>query len=175
MGYTHYWAYPPTDPVWARAWPEVVRSTHVIIAHARRAGIDIAGPDGHGGALAREAEGVAFNGAAVAGLHGAPFQLLAPLPHLPGRQPTATAYCTTSGKPYDAAVAALLLRCRLLLPGTFRIASDGRWDTEWARGAMTQPGQPLSASARGICGEVFINSYPVSSPLSTIRDVLGPR
>ncbi|NUT34499.1 MAG: hypothetical protein HOV79_15635 [Hamadaea sp.] len=39
-------------------------------------------------------------------------------------------FCKSGYRRYDLAVTAILLRCRMLAPGDFRIASDGTWD-DW--------------------------------------------
>jgi hypothetical protein len=72
--------------------------------------------------------------------------------------------CKTNRKPYDAAVAAVLLRCALLLPGVFLVRSDGAWDGEWAHGAARASGIALP-SARDIVGALF-GSVPDASPFT---------
>ena len=123
--YTHYWAYLPSHPHYIRAWSTILDNTRRIIEQVRRAGIVIAGANGYRRPMLDAADGIGFNGDATSDLDGAPFQLLAPLPADPHGVPTAEASCTTRHKPYDLAVAAILLRCRLLLPEVFWIRSDG--------------------------------------------------
>jgi hypothetical protein len=144
--YTHYWVYLPGHPRYIQAWPTILDDTRRIIAQVREAGIVIAGPDGYRRPTLDPADGIGFNGDATSDLDGAPFHLLAPLPAHPHGIPAAGAFCATRRKPYDLAVAAVLLRCRLLLPDVFGIRSDGAWDVEWARGATTG----TAAGAAGI-------------------------
>jgi len=154
MGYTHYWDAPTAHPDYAAAWPCIITDTQAIITAVRGAGIVIAGPDGFGRPLL-DAEGIAFNGDATGDLDYEAFVLAAPGPvprfeHL---------FCKTGRRPYDLAVAAVLLRCHLLLPEVFRIGSDGDWDREWLHGAI-----PPALDAQD----------PVPSPRRLVADLFGP-
>jgi len=168
MGYTSYWAYRPSHPAYAQAWPTVLADTRRIIDRVRQAGIVIAGPDGRRRPILDEVDGIAFNGDASTDLDYETFQLLAPLPPVPAGVPIATGFCTNRN-PYDVAVGAVILRCQLLLPGLFRINSDGRWEQEWAHGAMRwspeQPPGPLNA--RDLTAELF-GAVPTISPFRRI-------
>lgn len=83
-----------------------------------------------------------------------------------------TASCTTSRKPYDLAVSAILLRCTLLLPQAFAVASDGAWDAEWAHGATPGTTAPR-LGARTVIANLF-DVRPPASPLRTSVAELHP-
>jgi hypothetical protein len=165
MSYAHRYAYLPSDPRYARAWPQILTDTATIIEHVRRTGIVIAGPDGYRRPTLDPVDGVEFNGDATSDLDGAPFHLLAPLPAHPGT-PTATASCTTGRKPYDLAVAVVLLRCVQVVPDVFVIDSDGGWDTDWLIGFRPRPGG-ATLSPRELVGHLF-EPYPPPSPFTDI-------
>ena len=163
--YRHYWAYQPSHPGYAHAWPTILADSRRIIEAVRRAGIVIAGPDGYRRPTLDPGEDFALNGDATTDLDGEAFQLLGPLPVLPQGRPTATAFCTTGRKPYDLAVSAILLRCALLLPRAFAMASDGAWDREWAHGATLGAAAP-PLGARAVIADLF-DLRPQDSPLRT--------
>jgi len=169
MGYTHYWAYQPSHPAYATAWPTIIADSRAIIDRVRQAGIVIAGPDGHRRPILDPTDGIGFNGDATSDLDGDPFQLLAPLPAIRSGTPTATAFCKTGRKPYDLAVTSVLLRVALLLPDAFAVASDGRWNGEWAHGVTQFHHDPAWLGARMVVAELF-GTAPVDSPL---RDTLA--
>jgi len=157
------WAYQPSHPAYRTAWPTIVADTRRIIDHVHATGIVLAGPDGLREPVCDPHEDIAFNGDATRSLHGDPCQLLAPLPRHPRGIPTAVASCATGRRPYDLGVAAVLLRCVLLVPEAFAVASDGRWEAEWAHGAH----QPLSGprtGARQLLADLF-DLDPTDSPL----------
>jgi len=161
--YAHRYAYLPGHPAYRAAWPTIVADTRRIFDHVRTAGIVLAGPDGLREPVCDPHEDIAFNGDATRSLHGDPMQLLAPLPRHPRGIPIATAFCTTGRRPYDLGVAAVLLRCVLLVPEAFAVASDGRWEVEWAYGAH----QPLAGprtGARRLVADLF-DLDPTDSPL----------
>jgi len=60
-------------------------------------------------------------------------------------------------------VSAVLLRCTLLLPYAFAIASDGAWDREWADGATLGAATPR-LGARPLVADLF-ETAPGGSPL----------
>lgn len=162
--YRHHWAYQPSHPDYAHAWPTILADSRRIIEAVRHAGIVIAGPDGYRRPTLDPEEGLALNGDATTDLAGEAFQLIAPLPVLPQGRPTATAFCTTGRKPYDLAVSAILLRCALLLPQSFAIASDeGAWDREWAHGATPGTTAP-PVGARTVIADLF-DLRPSNNPL----------
>ena len=164
--YTHYWVYLPSHPRYAQAWPTILADTRSIIEQVRHAGIVIAGPDGYRRPTLDPAEGIGFNGDATSDLDGAAFHLLAPLPAHLQAIPAAGSSCTTRRKPYDLAVTAVLLRCRLLLPDVFHVRSDGGWDVEWARGVTT--GTAPGIGARRLIADLFgdvADTDPVHSTL----------
>ncbi|HEY2670149.1 MAG TPA: hypothetical protein VGJ07_07195 [Rugosimonospora sp.] len=161
MGYTHYWTVPSTHPGYTAAWPGIVADARRIITAVRAAGIVIAGPDGYHRPTCDLVEGIAFNGDATSDLDYETFWL-----QPPGWAPRcARGFCKTERRPYDLAVAAVLLRCHLLLPDLFAIGSDGDWDREWLYGAIpsapdarhTRPG------ARRLVAELF-GPVPDASP-----------
>jgi hypothetical protein len=162
--YTHRWAYQPSHPAYREAWPTILHDARRIIDHIHGSGIVLAGPDGLRTPILDPVEGIAFNGDATRSLHGDPFHLLAPLPSHPRGIPTATAHCTTSRRPYDLAVAAVLLRCALLLPDAFAVASDGRWDQEWAHGSPAWPAAAIRLGARQVIADLF-DVEPENNPL----------
>jgi len=167
MGYTHYWAYLPTHPDYATAWPTILADTHRIIEWAHRAGIVIAGPNGRGRPVLDRERGIEFNGAATRDLDCDSFQLLAPLPAVRGGEPLAAAFCKTWREPYDRVVAATMLRCHLLLPESFFIASDGQWNREWSHGALAfDAAQPQEVGARTLVGDLF-GAVTTGDPLRT--------
>jgi hypothetical protein len=123
MGYTHCWRYQPHSPAYAAAWPAIVQDSNRIIA-ALSARIAIGGSHAVGVPLLSTVDGIAYNG--NPGQDGDTFLLAAP-----GTTQRQWWHCKTGGLPYDLAVTATLLRCHLLLPTTFLIASDGDWNTDW--------------------------------------------
>ncbi|MEJ3741790.1 hypothetical protein WEI85_00610 [Actinomycetes bacterium KLBMP 9797] len=161
--YRHQWAYQPSHPDYVAAWPTILDDTRRIIGRVRQVGIVIAGPDGYGRPTLDNADGIELNGDATTDLDGEAFRLLAPLPAHPRGTPTATAACSTGRKPYDLAVTAVLLRCTLLLPHAFAIASDGAWDREWVHGATRGAAAPR-LGARSLVAELF-DAHPTGSPL----------
>ena len=161
--YTHHWVYQPGHPRYHQVWPTILEDSRRIIEQVRHAGIVIAGPDGYRRPALDPADGIGFNGDATSDLDGNPFQLLAPLPTHPRGIPTARTSCTTRRKPYDLAVAAVLLRCRILLPDVFHIRSDGVWDIEWACGATTASGG-TGIGARRLVADLF-GEVPDTDPV----------
>jgi hypothetical protein len=169
MAYTHRYAYLPADPRYAQAWPTILTDTRLIIERARRVGVVIAGRDGHRRPVLDPAEGIEFNGDATTDLDGGVFQILAPLST--SSTPAVSAWCATSRKPYDLAVAAVLLRCVQLVPEAFVIDSDGGWDTDWLLGPRVRSGGHI-LSARGLVGHLF-EPYPPASPFTDITAFLN--
>ena len=111
MGYTHYWSVPPGDPRYAARWPGIVEDTRRIVAAVRDLGVVIAGPDGYRRPVLDVSKGIGFNGDATTDLDYETFALAAPGFGGPAR----AEFCKTGRRPYDLAVAAVLLRCHLLL------------------------------------------------------------
>jgi hypothetical protein len=164
MAYSHYWTVPRAHRDYVAAWPSILDDTRRIIDAVRQHGVVIAGYDGlRRPALHADGHGIAFNGDASTDLDAQPFNLTPPLPIAPTYgQPFSL--CKTNRKPYDVAVAAVLLRCALLLPDVFLIRSDGAWDQEWAHGAARGSGLTLP-SARDIVGALF-GPVPAVSPFA---------
>ena len=160
---THSWAYQPSHPAYRTAWPTIVDDARRIIDHVRRLGIVVAGPDGRSGPILDPASGIEFNGDATTDLAGDPFTLMAPLPDHPRGLPTATAAVTTNRRPYDLAVTAVLLRCALLVPEAFAVASDASWD-QWGNGSPSWPAAAIRHSPRRIVADLF-DARPAVSPL----------
>ena len=166
--YAHRYAYLPADPRWAQAWPQILDDARTIVEQVRRLGVVIAGPDGLRRPIFDPAFGLEFNGDATSDLAGDIFTVMAPL----FTDPTvsAQAICRTGARPYDLAVAGLLLRCVQLVPDVFVLDSDGGWDSDWAIGH-----QPASAgvlgSPRNLVGMLF-EPYPDTSPFTDITQFL---
>jgi hypothetical protein len=163
MGYTHYWSVRRADPAFAAAWPTILDDTRRIIAAVRRHGIVVAGPDGLGRPTIDQHAGIALNGDATTDLDAEPFQLDPPLPAAPAG--ARLRFCKTNAKPYDLAVTAILLRCRLLLPDTVALRSDGDWDTHWRDGRAVYGGV-TAWGARNLVAALF-GPVPDTSPFST--------
>ena len=160
---THSWAYQPSHPAYRTAWPTLLGDTRRIIDHVRALGIVIAGPDGRRAPLLDLTDAIGFNGDASTDLAGVPFTLLAPLPQHPRGPATATASVTTNRKPYELAVAAVLLRAVLLVPDAFAIASDLSW-TQWGQAFPAWPPATANTSPRRIVADLF-DAHPSASPL----------
>jgi len=158
---THSWAYQPGHPAYHQAWPTMVGDARRIIEYVRRLGIVIAGPDGLGTPVLNQQVGIGFNGDASTDLAGEPFTLLAP--DCPLGHPVATGTVTTNRKPYDLAVTTILLRCALLAPEAFAVASDASW-SQWGSGSATWPAAATRHSSRRIVADLF-EGRPVASPL----------
>jgi hypothetical protein len=158
MAYLHRWSVALDDRVYADAWPTIVADTWRIIDVVRRRGIVIAGREGFGRPTLDVTDGVAFNGDATTDLDGEAFVI--PPPAVGGGRHQ-VAFCRTNRKPYDLAVASVLLRLRLLLPGLVMVASDGAWDHEWCRGSHPRVGVP---GARTLVGGLF-GAVPAADPL----------
>ena len=145
MGYTHSWCVPLAHRDYLAVWPAIVEDTRRIIDAVRGHGIVIAGYDGwRRPTLDSDGHGIAFNGDASTDLDADTFRLTPPMPVMAPLQRPVN-FCKTNRKPYDLAVAAVLLRCHLLLPGVFLIRSNGAWDTEWAHGASATSSATCSA------------------------------
>lgn len=161
MLYSHSWVYQPIDQPWAAVWPQILTDTARILARTIELGIPVCGPDGCGTPVIDLHHGIAFNGAGAARAEA--LRLAAPHrnPHPSpcGIPAPATGYCPTGRNPYDVAVAAVLLRCHLLLGDDFLLSSDGDWDLEWAFGVRI--GQP---GARHLVTALF-GTTPAQSPL----------
>jgi hypothetical protein len=159
MPYSHLWAYHPIDWEWAAVWPAVITDTTRIVDRVTQLGIALTGPDGHHDPVISVTDGIAFSGGAT----GVPLRLLAPhrnpYPSPCGTPAATVGTCDTGREPYDLAVSAVLLRCKLLLGDTFLIGSDGGWDLEWLCGVRV--GQP---SPRHLITELF-EALPTNSPL----------
>jgi len=159
MGYTHYWTVPRTDCDYAEAWPVILDDTRLIIDAVRATGVVIAGPDGYRRPILDPVEGIAFNGDATTDLD---YETFVRLPPVTADRPSVAGFCKTGQRPYDLAVAAVLLRCRLLLPTVFLIRSDGNWDGEWARGVVPGPAS-RGIGARRLVADLF-GDVPDSDP-----------
>ncbi|WP_328469102.1 hypothetical protein OHA21_00890 [Actinoplanes sp. NBC_00393] len=165
MAYTHYWSVPVTHPEYRTAWPQLVGDTVRIIDAVRRHGIVIAGPRGLGRPVLDPACDIAFNGDATSDLDNDTFVLPAP----PDSNTTVweANFCKTSRKPYDAAVAAVLLRARLLMPEVFLLSSDGSWDRQWRIGARLPGSRSHAPATRALIAELF-GPFPHTDPLAAV-------
>ena len=167
--YAHRYAYLPADPGWAQAWPQILDDARTIVEQVRHLGVVIAGPDGLRHPVFDPGVGVDFNGDATTDLAGDTFTVMAPM--LIHSTVTAKAICRTGAKPYDLAVAALLLRCAQLVPDVFVLDSDGGWDTQWLTGHHPASAGTVLASPRNLVGMLF-EPYPDTSPFSDITTFL---
>ncbi|WP_027345809.1 hypothetical protein [Hamadaea tsunoensis] len=156
MGYTHAFEINDTDPAYAAAWPGLATDARQILTAVRALGIVIAGPLGTGDVVDDD-DGIRFNGDAETDDDCETFWLPTPATTGPRTLPPRS-YCKTNRNPYDLAVAGILLRARLLLPGVVQLHSNGSWDEEWARGAYPHPSIPGSDVA----------------PRQLITDLFGP-
>lgn len=152
MGYSHYFAYDPTAASFLDAWPRMVCDARLIAAHVQSVlGIHLAGGAGEGQPEITERR-IWLNGPSAADLaHGT--LLIDPAPcrtwegqgvlgqsdradrerELFASRGLIAGFCKTARKPYDLAVASILLRCRHLAPDAFVVASDGDWRQDWYR------------------------------------------
>ena len=162
--YSHRYAYLPAHPAWVQAWPRILDDARAIVEQVRRSGVVIAGPDGLRRPVFDPAFGLDFNGDATTDLAGDTFTIMAPLFTHP--TVSAQARCHTSAKPYDLAVAAVLLRCVQLVADVFVLDSDGGWDSDWATGHQPTSAGVL-ASPRTLVGMLF-DPYPDTSPFTDI-------
>jgi hypothetical protein len=160
MGYTHYWNTAHTHPAYATTWPAIIEDTRRIINAVRATGVVIAGPHGYRRPLLHPGDGIAFNGDATTDLDYGPFTLSPPLP---AERRRTVEFCKTGRRPYDLAVAAVLLHCQLLLPDVFHVRSDGAWDVEWACGVATAGGA-VGIGARRLVADLF-GEVPDTDPV----------
>ena len=134
-----------------------------IVDRVRAAGVVI---EGFGGKPPVSDAGIAFDGDEEAELDGESFVIRPALDDIPpwgtNEQGVVEMFCKTESFPYDLAVTAILLRCRLIAPDAFQVASDGDWGDEWAQDA-TYP--PTGMSTRGLVTELF-GECPAESPLT---------
>jgi hypothetical protein len=143
-----------------------------IVQHIADLGIPLAGMYGNGKPKITQ-QGIELNGA---GDDAHEALVILPRPPTPAEdswqarryaeQRFVWAFCKTVRKPYDVAVAAVLLRCHQLAPNAFVIGSDGFWDEEWRHGALPW-GPAAGLSARGIV-EALFGPHPTTelSPIS---------
>lgn len=152
MGYTHYFRYEPNQPGFRAGWPRMVQDAQRIVERVQAAGIVIEGLDSEPPvSIAR----IAFDGDEE--LAGESF-IISPT----SEQDVVQNFCKTGRFPYDLAVTAILLRCRLIAPDAFCFGSDGDWNDDWAEDA-TWPSTGLST--RGLVAELF-GECPAESPFS---------
>jgi hypothetical protein len=160
MGYTHYYRYDQGHPEFLASWPAMARDAGRIVDQLQAAGVIICGPDD--GTPPVTPDGIALGGSVEDELDGELFEI-SPGSHKRKNKPRIVqGFCKTERFPYDVAVAAILLRCHILAPQAFLIASDGQWDEEW-REDLTWPRTGLSA--RGLVAELF-GDAPAESVLS---------
>lgn len=155
MGYTHYFAYDPNATSFTDAWPRMVSDAQLIAVHVQSV-LDIKLADGVGEGWPEINERrIWLNGPLVGDLAHETL-LIDPEPWKLWDQQAAlghtdwadyerglfdsrgfiAGFCKTARKPYDIAVASILLRCRDVAPAAFVIASDGHWQADWNRGAL---------------------------------------
>jgi hypothetical protein len=145
MGHTHYFRYLTTSDGYAAAWPRMVADTRRICKVVTGAGVPLAGPLGSGTPVVDDTDGIWLNGT---GRYQVAEALILLRPHT---TPTDSQpwFCKTDRQPYDLAVTAILLRCHLLAPQSFRISSDSSW-AEWA-----EPNTPGLPSSRQLVADLF--------------------
>ncbi|EXJ75623.1 uncharacterized protein A1O5_00130 [Cladophialophora psammophila CBS 110553] len=138
MGYTHYYDVRCWHAAeWQAAWPRLIKDVPLII---EAADVLIRGPyveDGFSSPIANVEDGICFNG--VSDDAHEDFCLSEQVCHR---------FVKTFEKPYDVAVACVLLRAYLLAPTQFDLSSDGSWDgMEWVRPRRLYrdlwPGEPI--------------------------------
>ena len=151
--HTHYFSYDPDSVPFLQAWPRMREDAERILDRVEAAGVRL-WRDPFEGTLPPDYEVIAVNGTTVDDLDGETLVLAPRWPPGFRRQPSSgDGFCKTGRKPYDVAVAAILLRCHRLLPDEFAIRSDGEWDGEWRYGdRMPTPGL---FSARDVVAELF--------------------
>ena len=163
MGYTHYFRYEPDRAGFRDGWARMVDDARRIVERVGAAGVVI---EGFGGKPPVSEVEIAFGGDEEEELAGESFTIvpnLADLPvWIPREEGVVRMFCKTERFPYDLAVTAILLRCRLIAPDAFRIHSDGDWDTDWGQDA-TYP--PTGLSTRGLVAELF-GGCPAQSPFT---------
>ena len=120
--YTHYWNSPTDAKKWKRIWPQLVADAAFI---AGRAGVPLQhGTDDEKPPLISVKEGICINGVGSNGHESF---------HIRPSGNDNFNFCKTARKPYDLAVATILLRARTLMGEEFTFSSDGLWDydREW--------------------------------------------
>ncbi|WP_331752763.1 hypothetical protein OG440_38395 (plasmid) [Streptomyces sp. NBC_00637] len=130
MGYTHRFAFAPQAPSFRTVRLQLALDAGAIVRLVERTQeIRIAGGSGAGAPRISE-DAIVFNGLAELDQEYETFAI-----DMDARQPgVVTSFCktgSTSGRPYDIAVTAVLLRAHTLAPRAFAIDSDGRWDEDW--------------------------------------------
>lgn len=177
MGYAHYFSYNLSDPEFDRAWPVIVEDSLRIMAHVEAAaGIRLAS--------ARGISHPSYAGIDLFALEGDPddheqtsetlalFRQLPPGHWRPLQDGWLSSMVKTGRLPYDLAVTAILLRCKMLLPDAFALHSDGGWDKEWLYGA-TGP-MPGGLGPRAVVAELF-GDAPADSPFEREKALLISR
>jgi hypothetical protein len=173
MGYAHHFRYNTALPAYQDAWPRMVADALTIVQAADRMQVTICGPHGDNAPKISDT-GIALNGSRW---QASDHDSLVICPSVTtqharismGAEPGFLSdTCKTGRRPYDVAVAAILLRCHLLAPEAFRINSDGRWDREWIYGAHRweeDPAPPYGPSARALVAYLF-GDAPTESPFT---------
>jgi hypothetical protein len=154
MGYTHYFRYEPNHPSFRAGWAQMVRDAQRIVERVQAAGVVIEGFDDEPPVSTAR---IAFDSDEEEELDGESF-VISPT----AEQEVVRTFCKTERFPYDLAVTAILLRCRLIAPDAFWFGSDGDWDDDWDEDA-TWPSTGLST--RGLVAELF-GECPAESPFS---------
>lgn len=155
MGYTHRYAYTPSDPAFQSAWPRMVADAGRIVERVQAAGVVLNDDDPDEPPVTDER--ILVGGSEEDELDGEPLVVHRStedlLPFQYDERGVVHTFCKTERFPYDLAVCAILLRCHRLAPGAFTIGSDGAWDEEWADGTHW-PFHP-EIGARGLVAELF--------------------
>ena len=130
MGYTHHFAYLPHSLQLRRAWPLLRLDTARILSEARRSGVFVAGVLGDEEPLLDE-QVIAFNGRGNQQRDMFVLSRTALTNRSRWGRRYMLAACETGRRPYDLAVAAVLLRTWQLAPKAISLGSDGTWDEDW--------------------------------------------
>jgi len=152
MGYTHYYSFVPASPEFRSAFPQLLADTRQILDDLTAKGVPTAGPMGDGQPMLT-ANVIAFNGVGPEDDYESFALETGQDPsiarHAPDGQTFVWTFCKTARRPYDLAVAAVLLRAKQLAPRHVALSSDGRWNDEWlaARALVEELFGPLDFAA----------------------------
>ncbi len=118
MGYTRYWT--QQREMTGREWQRLMACVEPI---QRLAGVDLAGPLGIGRPVVTFSR-IALNGAAQTGEDYETFEL--------NRRDEGRGFCKTARRPYDVAVAAILVAAERIAPGAVADVTADGGPEDWA-------------------------------------------
>lgn len=163
VGYTHYYQYIPSHPSFQAGWSRMVADAERIVERVRAAGVLIFGFDDEPPA---SIDRIGFVGDDDNELSGESFVITPKLDDLYPSQHDENGvvrlFCKTERFPYDLAVTAIMLRCRIIAADAFVMHSDGDWAEDWGQPA-TYPDTGLST--RGVVAELF-GDCPTDNPFT---------